>query len=413
MKQLLTALCLIALLPLSAQMDSTLADTTWMVDQPQKAKTGLVIGEGESVTLQAPSDSNVALMGGEVVTDAPVWADLMILGGDIDVHNIVSGDVTITGGRVRISKPVGEDVHVVGGNITITDSVYGNVMVVGGRVHIGPKAVIMGDALLIGGQIEMEGEVHGKVQSRSGQFEMGGTIHGSLNAKGGELALNGIVEGPALLASPDIDLGEGAQFHGNVRYWTHDGKMDFGTALMGGTATYDETLKPDWNYNWKVFGVGMIIFWILTTLGGILLMALVTLVFPDWIHRAGEKLQEAPLKSLGIGFLYFLIVPLIAGVLFISLIGMPIGFIVVFLYGLTVLYSLAFAAMAVAGWFGSRSGKEWKRYTLFGVSILVFIVLRLISLVPILGWIVGIVIVLIAFGGLISGLKKREAVPVA
>lgn len=74
--------------------------------------------------------------------------------------------VVVIGGNATVAGAVDQDVVVIGGDAEIDGDVSNNVVVVMGTVHLGPKAVVHRDLVVVGGKADMaEGAiVHGQTQ---------------------------------------------------------------------------------------------------------------------------------------------------------------------------------------------------------------------------------------------------------
>ncbi len=102
------------------------------------------------------------------------------------------------------------------------------------------------------------------------------------------------------------------------------------------------------------------------------------------------------------GLLYFVVVPFIATLLLITIIGLPIAVFIFLSYGFAIFFAKPLTALVLAKWTEQKYKKKWGKPLFFFVSVGIYILLKLISLVTIVAWITVLAVVLIAFGALIE-----------
>ena len=132
-------------------------------------------------------------------------------------------------------------------------------------------------------------------------------------------------------------------------------------------------------------------------LGGFLLAgAVAILLFPGTAARAADTLAAHTAVSFGFGLLWLIAGPIVALVLAISVIGLPLAFIVGTLWGIGLFLGPAVPSLWLGRRFlGSRIGTG--RAGLVGSFLAAGIVLVLIGLVPVLG-------PLVLFGATLAGI---------
>lgn len=122
------------------------------------------------------------------------------------------------------------------------------------------------------------------------------------------------------------------------------------------------------------------------------------LVFPKFSRTIVEKAFDNFWKSVGIGFIGFVVTPAAAIVLAVTIVGLMAALVVGMIYALILLISSLYAGVILGSWIAHRFKKEyvvsWKWAGLG--SILVF----LISLVPLVGWVATFILFLAALGAL-------------
>lgn len=358
---------------------------------------------GENITLPADTDDDVYIAGGNLIVDHKVSGDVVAVGGQILISSDVTGDVLTGGGSVSVTGAVGDDLRVGGGNVTITSAVKDDIIVGGGSLTIGRGSVIGGDLVVGGGSVIIDGTVEGRTRIWGGNVIINGTLMGQVDIKADTLVVNGTIGNTSTLVAQKFELGTKAQFQNDVTYWRQGSELNFGTTVINGVVKYDPSLKPferlSKQEHW-LQGLVQLAFW-MSILTGALLIALIIAGFSMVWKPAAEKFAQAFWKHTGLGLLYFIFMPLVAVVAFLTVIGWPIGLLLLVAYLFSLYLAKVFAAVVIAAWLNQKYQKNWKRPLLALMAVAVFIVLKLLMFIPVIGWLALVIIVSAAFGSLL------------
>lgn len=336
-----------------------------------------VFNAGENLSLDQQINENVFAAGGSVRQSAPVNGDLTVAGGNLFFSAPVSGDLTAGGGEINILAPVGEDLRLVGGNLSLGAPVQADASLAGGQIIILPEGRIGGDLTIAGGQVTINGPVTGDVAVRAGKLVVGerAVIDGRLTYYSGTAA----------------EIATGAQIRGGVDPHVMAGK--------GATSTKS-----------ALFGL---------TLGGIifklLLLFICAWVLSAILGAAAPRLvanTEANFwRRLGWGFLVLILAPILAVALFVTAVGIPLGLgvlaLYLFLLAAAYVFTVLFAGSWLLKWLGKRAEHEtgWKSAALGAIALVI------LSLIPIIGWIIGLILFIASLGAvssLLFGWLKTE-----
>jgi len=372
----------------------------------------MVVESGKTIIIDQPVYEDIYLVAGTVIINAPVHGDVVIAGGYLYVNDTVSRDLLMAGGSVRINGYVAGKVRCLGGTLQMSRMIGGDLVVAGGDIRIDKGAVVGGSVLARGGKLTINGNVQEDVRATVSQFRLYGTVGRSLECRGATLEIDGKVTGTTLLAaSNSLLIGYSAEFKDSVRYWA-PAQVDFGKSLQVSPALREEGLSPETG-RWYFFG-GAGLLSLLWYVGmALLLIALLQYFFAPALRKAGNSAYNNLLKSLGTGFLFFCAVPVLIFLSFISLVGIPVGVILLFGFIFLLMICGSFTAVVAANWLNNRSAAHWKFWRLVWTALGFFILLRLILVIPLLGWILFSLLVCIAMGAFVSNVHwKRRAAPV-
>jgi cytoskeletal protein CcmA (bactofilin family) len=365
---------------------------------------------GENVTIEEPTKGNLYTAGGELRILAPVNGDLVAAGGKIWINDTILNDGLIGGGEISVEAAIKGDLRVAGGQVRIRDQVMGDLILMGGEVEVMPDAHIGGDLIIMSGQAKVYGTVAGKMHSYSGQLQFSGVAAGELIARGGQVTVNGEVRGPSRLSAQELSVGPEARFFADVRYWQEEGEIDFGDRLKdGATATFDPTLKSDLaTFDFKKLRRGLFWFSVYRFMAGIVLIVLLITMFHRFFSNHAGRLTEQLASSLGYGALYLIGIPVLAILAFITVIGIPVGFILTAGYSITLALAGALVATVLAYEFEKYLGKKWNKGMMMLIAIAISLLLRLVGYIPLVGSIILVLLVAVAFGYLYQNIQRER-----
>jgi hypothetical protein len=251
----------------------------------------------------------------------------------------------------------GDDRIVVVGSVLVDrDETAGDVVVVDGDVTIRGK--VTGDVIVVDGDVAIRGTVEGDVVTLAGQATLG---------------RRGNVGGDLVYADEKPVRTPGSRVGGKVQ------KIDVGDAgILGAIGAF-----------------------IAITISMFLLGLVLLLLAPRAGDAVARTAQDKPLASAGVGLLAFFLIPIIAIAALFTIVGIPLG--VVLLMLVVPLYAISYVTAAFA--LGRRIIK--------GSRILAFlaglVILGLLTLIPIAGALIAFLAVVFGLGLLLMTLVRARS----
>ena len=326
-------------------------------------------------------DEDVFAAGGELRITGKPGGDLIAAGGRVDIEAGGALDVIAAGGRLLVDGLVGEDAILAGGNVSVGGEIAEDLILAGGRVRVNRSARIGDDALIAGGDITLEGSVGSDVVIAGGRMVVGGSIGGNLQAAGGRL-----------------EILPGARIAGAVRFRGEEAPVIAPDATIGGDVDYiaETGIGRRWGPHRGIgWGGGL---WIAITL--IATGIIVILLIPGIAAGGAERLRSRPLASALIGFAMLVGIPILAVLLMATVIGIPLGLIVMALYPAALFVGFVVAAFGVSEWALRRRGATPTPLRRFGTFALVVAVLSLAYAIPWIGGWLALITLLCGLGAL-------------
>ncbi len=337
--------------------------------------------------------------GENLIINDDILDDSYFASGNAQVHGNILGDLYIFGGNIFIKGNIFEDLVVIGGKVNVEGNVSGDLRVIGGQVSV--YGNIGDDIVVAGGQIDIakDSVVDGSILAGAGLLTVDGQVKGELRGAIGMLFLNGkIFDDVTVTIEDSIIVSETAEIYGDLNY---SGLIEANIPenVVKGEINFNEfqreSIMDDLN---KLFFLQKL----LSFIAAMILMILFVILSPRALVKSGELTKENVVKSFGVGLL-----TLIAGlmgsiVLMVTVVGIPIAIILFSI--LLIFYYLA--KVFVAAWLASyifdfKRKKIWVRFR-YAISLTIALLLYyLLSLIPIVGWIVNIILFIIGIGSLV------------
>ncbi len=329
--------------------------------------------QGQFISMGETVRDNLYVAGGTLNLAGTVEGDLYVAGGTINISGSVTKDLVVAGGTVIINGRVGEDLRVMGGNVTLSGPVGGELVVAGGNIIMTAGADVTRGAYIASGTLSMSGSVGQKL----------------------------------VYAGGDVTLTSGAKVGGDFDYYSaKEAKVDAGAKISGATNFHQQQQKGQMAGKKAGLVAFFTIWWLL---GIIAILILVYLLYYIWRKDSNDMIAKAfarPWMSLLKGFALLFLLPIAAIILFITVIGWPIGLIILFGYIAFMILAAAFSTILGA----ALLAKLFKRKETdlnWWLILIALVIMSLIKLIPIIGWIIDFIIFLAAIGVLGSKLGEK------
>ena len=349
---------------------------------------GATLKSGEDLSISSNSSilGNAYLVGGAVTVNDPVEGDLFVAGGNVLVTENVSKDLAAAGGSVTILGDTLDDVRVAGGNVMISGNIGGELVVTGGSVHVTSGVKIGGDVVVAGGQVSVDGDIGGNAMITAGVASLGGNVAGDVEA----------------MVEEKLTLGDQAVVGGNLVYKARvEDKLRMSdSALVVGEITFTESKVTSHSKN--DFAAAMKMLHLVKLLIVIVSALVIGLLFRRLCAAVVNEGTTKALRSIGVGFVSLVVVPVASIVLLITIVGAPLGFISLVGYVFLLLLSTIASGIVFGAWLSKMIYKldeakvTWKNI-IGGVFIL-----GLIGFIPVLGPVIKLLVFLVTFGSLSS-----------
>jgi hypothetical protein len=317
---------------------------------------------------------------------------------DLNVEGLTLGDL-----EVPLQGGPGDRV-VLGGTFTLREgeTLDGSLFVMGGTATLEQGSTVTGDVLLLGGSVSVHGSVGGDIVAIGGFADLSASarIAGDVNAIGGHVTYENreSIEG-------DVNTG-----------------MPPGPIVIPGTVPIPDVPSIDLTrpsiFDGWMSGWFNLLMWLFRAFLWTGLAALVVLFVPRPTERVADVVVSQPLIAGGLGLLTLFVAPILLVVMIITIIGIPVSLLVLFVLAV----AWAFGLVAIGTEVGKRLAKAMNQDWALPVSAaLGTLIVTLITngiglLIPCLGWMASVLVGMVGLGAVILtrfGSQRYQAAPVA
>ncbi len=345
-----------------------------------KSGDKLVIAKDEVV------NDDLYFAGNSITIDGTINGDLIAAGSEIKVTGTINGGIIAAGGSIIVTGNVTNDVRAAGGEVRIDGDVGDNVLVFTGNLVLEKNARIARDLTLGAGTATIDGTVNGNINGGASNMEMRGVTKGNVTVN----------------IDNNIKLSPGAIIGGNLEYTApRPGEI---SGVVSGTTTYKETPVRKENFMSRLPGEIIGYFWLL-------LVGIVSLILaPELTQKNSDNISVKPLKNFLWGLLFLIVTPIVAVLLLITIIGIPLGLILLFVYIILLYISRIYIGLWV-GQYVLRKLKQETKSRVLAMALGLIIVVIGINL-PIIGGFIHFIIILLGLGAIVlteyNGYKKLK-----
>lgn len=348
---------------------------------------------GDVVTVTQPVNEDFYAAGESVEVRADVGGDLVVAAQRVTVNGRITGDLIAAGENVTVAGTLLDDARIAARSMTLTGSVGDHLVAAGETVVVADPARVEGFAWLAGNRIDVQG-----------------AIGGDLRAAGQRVTISGTVRGNVELEAEDAVIADGAHVQGDLTWPRGHAPEIHAGARVDGRRIETEAREPEGMSMME--GPGIVVGIILGTLSLWLLTLVLRAVVPPVMQGAETLLRARPGLSLAVGLLALIVAPIVAILAFVTVIGVPLGFVILAAYVALLVIGVPVAIDVVVDVVLGRARKGrpistgWRVLAL-ALASLVFVAL---TQIPIVGGLVALAAVLLGLGALVLRAVRRSAV---
>ena len=328
------------------------------------------------------------ILASSVRIDGTVEGDVICFCHNISVEGHVTGDVIAFTNSLRVAGKVDGNIRAFAEHVTVEGDVARNVMSFVQNFESTPRSHVSGSVTLFVAHMELDGSVGKSLAAYLG----GGSINSSI---GGDVRLRG---GEEHESRRPVVVGSNADIKGSFRYRgprepeiSSQAKLASAPQIEIVKSTPEYLRTGSYWYNAMIWGIAFLM--------GLIFISLA----PRFIEDTTREVSKLGLP-LVFGLVAFIVLPIASVIACITVVGLGVGITGIFVW----LFLLFFGQVFSAVWLGEailgRSSGVWP---VTGRLALGLLVIRVASLIPVLGFLVRFVACVLGVGGIVLVLYNR------
>lgn len=252
------------------------------------------------------------------------------------------------------------------------------------------RIVLSGSVLVDRGEV-----VPGDVVVVDGDVLIRGTVRGDVVAVSGDVTIRGKVGGDVVAVDGLATLGRAARVSGDLTYFDKKPVVAPGAKVSGKVEKIDgseigDALKALAFGIWVAFSVSFVLF-------GLILL----LLAPKAAEAVARTAKARWGLAIGVGFGTFILLPILAVLISLTVIGTPLG--IILLVSLIPLFAMAYIASAFA------AGRLILKNSGIPAFLLGMLILCLLTLIPFVGGLVALLAIIFGLGLLFTTLFRARS----
>lgn len=329
------------------------------------------------------SGQTISIPQGTTVDD-----DLLASGSNINVAGAVTGNALVAGSTASIIGPV-TGLSAVAGSMVTVSGVQGTVMAAGSNITA--RSLIAKNAAFAGSNIDIDetSRISRDLMAAGTNVSSRANIARDLRIGGTNITIGGTIGRDVYANGANITILPGTVIRGNLIYESvSNAKIDSGAKVLG-RVEHRQPVQKHAGPSWP----GRLLWAIMMTIMMFILGAIFITLFPRWSLGASQRIVTSPGWTALWGFIVLIVAPIAAFIAMITIIGIPIGVIILLSYFIALILTPIVAAIA----FGSLLIKGRSPYLALLVGLLIIYIL---GLIPFIGWIIRFAACLFGLGAI-------------
>ncbi|WP_192930279.1 polymer-forming cytoskeletal protein [Alkaliphilus pronyensis] len=321
-----------------------------------------------------------------VVNKGVIIGDFISASNQVENHGMVEGDIIAVSASLLLKGKLKGDLRTATTEATIDGEINRNATIFANHILISDDAVIDGSIHTFANTVNIKGFVGGDVRGAVASSFISGNIKGNVT-----LYTNRIEFEPGALIEGDLTYISENQQNIDKQYVKGTIKHKYPTALSA------EKQIENHIDRWKAFSIIRRIVFLISYLA---IGSFSIMMFKKPFIRAASIVQEKSWVNLLVGLGALIGIPILAVLFMLLIIGIPLGVILVALYGILIYL----AKIPVEIWLGNKIYRESPHPV---ISFLIgSLLLQATLLVPIVGWWASKAVMVVGIGATLIMIKE-------
>lgn len=330
---------------------------------------------------------------------------------DTDYSNLTSGtpelekhegDYFTSGSDITIDKAIDGNAYVFGNTVKVTGQINGDLFVLATTsVSIEKGGSVYGNVFAITPNLTLDGVLY-NLYTLTDNFvcKYDGMAALDLKVLAKTIDFSGYVERNVYFkASDSLTLKDDAYITGNLHYTAKNANISDKATIKGSTnngETTGEVVNATSNI---ISGYTMSFITSLTFI--LVVLLLILLVKPGMIEHTTKNLTNKPFKTLGLGLLAFVLVPVLAAICFIIDSLSSVGMVLAIVYIALIVLSTIIVTIGLANFLDNKFKKTHSELSILAYVLIVALALWVLAQIPYLGIFINVLVWIFGLGTIV------------
>lgn len=331
-------------------------------------------------------------------TEETVTEDVYAIGDTVKIDGVVDGDLIVLADVIQVNGTVTGDTYLIGSKIDIDAIIYGNIFTFGNNSNI--EGLITGNVYTFSSFLNYSADSEKDLFAFYLESNIKGSVGDDLRALGIRSKIDSIVRGDLLLLGDQYTTTE-EKISGNIFYNStlQNIAREQGIDVDKTFEIEKPSLKTDWSFKLTMAVINFISIFLV----GYIIITL-TPVKSVEIRKNITDSTDDFLKSLAVGLVLAIFIPVPLFILYISVIGAPSALFLSGLIGFVVLFGKVWVEIAFGKEILELFGvKEYRPFKSFLVGRLLT---TIVNFIPVVRGFYNTILVLVAFGAILRMKRK-------
>jgi hypothetical protein len=350
----------------------------------------------------------------QIKFDSKVNGDLFSISYEMVQTDTVTGNFMAVAMSMQNLGPVIGSYRAVAWKLSCNSNIDRNLLLLAHDVTVAPTARIGRDADIAASDVVFQGEVKHDLNISAKTATVSGKVGGNLEFRGDSLTVNpnSVVTGDINYYSPvRAVIAPGSVIGGKINWNRAEVKKDKGSGPFWIIPTWIISVRGYFILSTLISAVViavtfaklptwflLIALWLMLAVSG----NIIILVSKSKARDTERVLQARLLPSIGLGFIFFFLTPILATMLLFTVLAAPLAPLVMMLLGMGVfagaIYASLFVGRRICSIFSPVSAGT-PGYLCYTIGMTVIL---LLSAVPIVGYLMVLVVLMTGLGGLLQ-----------
>lgn len=315
------------------------------------------------------SDENIYMAGIKTIFNATFEKDVVSVAWNQWIRGSIFGNVMLVGNDITLDGEMFDDVWIIGNSVHITGITNKDLVIVANSIYIDDKAIINGDALILGNTVNLNGKYLGE-------------NHITAN----KINIEGEIVGPTTFTAQKLYIESGSKIVSEISYFSPQRAVVESNVEIQKSLNFNQIESIKQNDFVKRIFFSFVSFWAIIKLIATLFVLFVLIqLFKPFTQSIVSIVEEKKASVVASGIITFIFVPILSIILFGSLVLIPVSIIITLVFVICIILLPSLSAIIAGSLYQKYILKNEKIIVDFNISALALIMFTFVNFIPYLG----------------------------